>query len=347
MGSAFKNIRAQFRAVFTENLTTKAMALAIALAVWFYAYNFSVVRGKTYAVPLQLIPPPGWAVVGGNTAMVEVTLDFSQRFEREVEQAYRSGQIYVESPLRPSEAGPDHQVLIVSFKWPRHLVTPRDYGIRKVEFNPPSIQAEVVRETMVELPVTLVHTPPPDDFQLAGEPSVTPGKVRVRGRKDVLAEATEIATETVDISRPLRLELPGWEYEGSIALSQKVVVKGVEYPVRSADKVHYVIMLERKPAEKRFERVPVNFIAPTGYPYDVEFLEEPVRDVVVRGPGSVLAKVDQQNIVLYVRLTQAQQPRELAQPMPIYADLVDVAGESTLNVEISKSTIDVRVKRRP
>jgi len=340
-------IGARLKAVFTENLTAKLMALAMALAVWFYAYNFSVVRGKTYSAPLKLLPPPGWAVVGGGTGAIDVTLDFSQRFEREVEQAYRSGQIRVECHLRPAEDGPDRQRITVSFKWPRHLVTPRDYGIRKVEFSPPSLQVEVVKETVVELPVRLRHTAPPEDFQLAGEPSVTPGRVRVRGRKDVLAEATDISTETVDISRALRPELPGWEYEGTIALQQKVVVGGEEYAVRSADKVHYVIKLERRPAEKRFERVPVHMIVPANYPYGVEFVEEPIRGVVVRGAASVISKLNQENLVLYVLITPAHEPRELAQPMPIYADFVDIGGESTLTVELSKSTIDVRVKKRP
>jgi len=329
--------------LFFGNVVAKVMALAMAVALWVYAYNFSIVRDKTYEVPLQLVAPAGWAVVSGAPQVVEVTLDFPQRLVREVEQAQRLEEIRIVAHLTPPEEGEDRQTLSVSLRPSQHLRTPRDYGLRKVLLTPSMISVTLVREATVELPVVLQHTAPPPDFEVVGQPTISPARVRVRGPRDIVSRADSISTEVIDISRPL--SITGWKYDDRVPLASRVLVGGIEYPVTCEETVRYVIDVTRKAITRQFAKVPVCVTLPQGYPHAVEILGDAVRDVEVRGPESVIGRLKAENIVLYVRPGD-RQPNDLPYTVPIETHFVDIHNPGTLSAPLTPPTIDLRITRR-
>ncbi len=336
-----------FHKVFLENITAKLMALAMAVALWLYAYHFSIARDRAYRLPLTAVPPTGWAVDVVRPKMVDVTLDFPQRFERDLQQAYDNNELRIIMNVSPEEGGPDRQTRAIALKLSPHLATPRSFGIRKAQFEPPVAQVELVRQDVKELAVELDYSPPPDGWQVSGEPTVNPARVEVKGRKDILEEVNAIETERVDISRTLPVTVADWPYEFSVGTKDYVTLNGTEYPVECNEEVTVSIKLERVPEKRTFTGVPVRLLALSpDYPYEIEMVGEARRDVEVSGPRNVVEKLTPGNIVLYVQPGN-REPNEVPYTLPIETDFVDTQGESTLSVKLSRPpTMQVKISER-
>ena len=333
----------RIRDLFFSNIVAKLMALAMALALWFYAYNFSIARKVTYTIPVKVLPVRGWSNATEEGRAVNVKLDFPQRFEREVERAYDARKIYVECRGAPEKDEGDEETLLIPLKESLHLKGVEDYGILSARFNPPAVTVRIVRHDTVPLRVLLKYTNPPEGYAVGGETSVSPVEVKAHGRKDILRKAEVIETELVDISKRLPVTVADWVYEDMVALKQSVTVDEVELPVTCAEKVKYRIKLALKPVHKTFSKVPINLM-PSKSDFTVKLLGEKEAEVMVSGPGSVVNKLDRENIVLYVRPGN-RKPNKLPYTLPIRADFVDIHGQSALSVKLKPSTMDVSIRK--
>jgi len=349
---AAKQKQFTIRTLLFGNVTAKLMALAMAAVLWFYAYSFSMVRDKTYEVPVVVVPPSGWAV-GQVEQTLKVTMDFPRRFEQQMAQANASRkiQVYIECRIDENEADKDEVTLSRILKAPLHLKCP-SYGVRNARFNPPSLSIQLVKQDTVELPVILKYTAPPEGCEVDGEPITTPAKVKVRGRKDVLARAMDVGIETeeVDVSKSLPFSVADWAYDGPVTLKHTVTVDGRTYAVVPAlDKVQYRIKLARRRVSKDFGKIPINLSTPFDYPYVAEFDGEQKAEasVEVTGPEAIVNKLEVENIVLYVRPGASRKPAEVPYTIPIYVDFVNTIGESALSVTLDPSSVGVRVRERP
>ena len=341
-GFSFKNI-------FLANITTKLMALAIAVALWLYAYNQSVVRDRTFKVPVVVVAPDGWEAVDVENRSVELTLDFPQRFEEDMERAWQNREIYVEVRPTPGNPGEADEPQSITLKQSRNLVTGRDYGIQSVRFDPPSLVVQLVQQDEVDLQVNLVLSDPPAGYEVAGRPDISPAKIKVVGRKDILSQVSSIATAQVDISTKHPVTHGGGTYEGRVDVEPRVVFDGKESPVSfpSGSSVNYVVRLVRKSQTKTFKDVPINISAPFGFPYSVEISggEEKRRaDVEVVGPEEIVTGLSANKIHLYVRLDADAKPTEAPKVLSVYADFIDVTGKGALDVKVAPANVDVQIK---
>ena len=336
------------RNVFLANLTTKLMALAIAVALWLYAYNQSVVRDTVYMVPVRVIAPEGWEAVDTEGRRVKVTPDFPRRFEDEMDRAYQNREIYVEVQPTPERGANLEEPQVVTLKQ-RNLVTGRDYGIQSVRFDPPSLAIRLVRQAEVELPVRLKLSDPPAGYEVDGRPDITPAKIKVVGRKDILSAVTEIVTAEVDISTKHPVTHGGGTYEGQIAIEPKVALDGKESSVSfpSGSLVNYVVRLVRKSKTQTFTGVPINLSAPFGFAYTAEISGGEAKKqaaVEVTGPEEIVTALTPNKIMLYVRLDVDAKPTEAPKVLTVYADFIDVTGKGALDFKVVPPVVDVQIK---
>ena len=349
---AARKDRSTVRNLLLGNITAKLMALAMAVALWLYAYSFSMVRDKMYEVPVSVTAPRGWSVAQEGQETVKVTMDFPRRFEQDMEQAQAAKKMYIqiECRLRAEDLKKEEVTLSRVLSAPLHLQSPA-YGIRNARFEPPSLSIRLVQEDTVELPVILRHSAPPDGCEVVGEPTTTPAKVKVRGRKDILAKARDIGIETeeVDIGKALPFSVAEWAIDGPVALKQTITVEGQVSPVIPAlDKVQYRVKLAQKSISRSFGKMPINLNTPFGYPYVAEFHGEQSAEasLVVTGPETIVSKLDAENIVLYVRPGVSRKPNEVPYTVPVHADFVNTIGESALSVTLKPSSVGIRIRER-
>jgi len=332
-----------------NNMVAALMALAMALALWVFAYNFSYAPPAMFSVPVRVPASQGWAVSmdGNDRQTVDVEIKYPRRFQSQVEQLFRTdGAVYAQ--VRPgdalNEAGDDAQDIKVTLK-EADLVVSRALGINVIQFHPSNITLHYVREMRKSLEVLPLKTDPPADYQVAYVPYCTPRTVTVRGPKNIISGATGIETELIDISAPVPgPNLPEWTVTATARLVPYVTVGNQRYPVTlSEETVQCRITLVRASIERTFENVPIMLLEPPDYPYVASLREgESATSVRVRGPASIVNSLKPENIVLYVDV-RGLKPIELYHTEPIEAEIVGVPNAGQLTITLGSPDRAVKV----
>jgi hypothetical protein len=306
-----------------NNLTIKAMALALALGLWFYANIFSYTPYGDCQIPVHPRVSEGWSVVHGENLQVTATLSYPRRFEDQFKQELDAGKTYIECNATPEPTGLNQQSVTVPLK-KELLVTSRDYSLKIMGFNPSKLQIELIRETarMVRV-IPRISAPPGYDVAYAVPLTAT---VMIRGREDIVAQLVKsgIETEEMDISSPPP-DAPEWDMQQVPAhVPSSVTIGDKSYPISCSDLVECHVHLLRQSVERNFTDVPIELLLPPSYSYVATPLRERTTDVQVTGPKHEVDELKKENIVLYVDVRDPKLvPQETPYTQPIYAQIVD------------------------
>jgi len=331
------------REFFFGNLTTKAMALFMALILWLYAWSISRENG-VLAVPLDVETGPGWSwtLVGRNQASVDVELTFPRRLRQNVYAAQTEGRIRIVLKPPLSGSGPDRREVVIPLD-EAYLRMADSLRASVKRFHPAELTIRLMREDTVELPVVPRLSDPPPGYQVKAQAMSMPPRVRVRGPKDALSRATGIETELLDISAVAPFIGSEWEDALEARLAQKVTVNGETFPVKCAATVRVRVSLIPIPKKRTFEKVPINLLRSYPYPYVAEPKEDDrATDVKVSGPASVVDTLKKEKIILYVDVRNLE-PKELPWPLPIQAHISDTPGANDLTVKLEKGYCNVKI----
>jgi len=315
---------------FFGNLTAKAMALIMAVALWFYAYSASRDE-KTWAVPVEIGITEGWTL-GGDEPTVTLTVTYPNALREEFKAARATGRIRLAATLTPEEQGPDEQSLEIDLE-AANLRAPFPLKVALRRVIPSRIEVRVVREETRTLAVEVRISDPPAGFMLASAHRAIPDKVAVRGPRDVLSRASTIETEIVDISAltPLRGLTVNEKLPARIA--QYVTIGDKQHAVACDEDVQVQVALIPVPGQKTFTQIPIRLLTPPDYPYVVEIREgERATDVEVSGPEDVVDKLKPENIVLYVDVRNLAPNTDTTLPytQPVYVNVVETPRGSEL-----------------
>ena len=330
-----------------SNLVAKLMALAMAIALWLYAYNFSLVRDTKVFVPVKVETVEGWSEKGVIPSRVEVDLRFPRRFRERVDQALKNA--VIKPPVTPDERGSDTQPFRIVLSQ-SHLDVPSNLGIQIVGFTPAEVEVKFTREMAISLPVSLKLSDPPSGYEVSDK-STTPRRVTVRGPKDVMTRAEFIETEEIDISLPPPYPPPkDWSpAEYTAMLVPRVLLDGEEYRVAIVGnpEVRFRIRLSQEAEVRTFPDVPIRVSIPVDYPYDVE-LDEGQRSttVTVSGPSDLIERLKPENIDLYVNVAKLE-PAEARHSPPIRVNIVDMTRSGELVVKLGITTCAVKISEPP
>ena len=327
------------------NVTAKVMALAMALAVWFYAHSFSQVRPAKFDIPVKVSLTEGWSLASQAEMSVNVTMSYLRRFERDVSRAREARQIFIRCGVAPVEGGDDEQTVSVALK-PSDLEAREEFGIRVLGFDTEELPIRVTREVTVSLYVRVKTSAPPPGYKLKfGEVRPEPRRVSVRGREDILKRVTEIETAELDVTSPRPMgAVVEWNNQKSVPIAQHVTVDGIEHPVKCDEKVLCRYVLEQVPKSRQFPDILINLLAPPDYPYVAE-LRVLKTEVTVSGPADVVEGLAAENIVLYVDVGKLQ-PNEVPFPQAIHANIVKTPGARGLVIKLGTETCGVKVSKK-
>ena len=326
---------------FFGNLTAKAMALIMALALWFYAYSASRME-QTWTVPLEVGMTEGWAL-SGEEPKVTMTVACPNALSEDFKAARAANRIGLTATLTPKEDGLDEQALDIELG-SSNLRAPSTLKATVRRLSPSQFTLRVVRQETKALTVDPQVSEPRTGFKLLSLPRAIPAKVSVRGPRDILSRVEKIETELVDIGNltPLR----GVTEKVPARVAQYVVVDGDRHDVVCNEPVQVQIALGALPKQKTFADVPIHLLRPPDYPYVVEIREgERATDVDVSGPDEVVDKLEPANIVLYVDVRDLKPNADTALPytQPIYATVVETprAGELTCRPALKNCSLTI------
>lgn len=306
---------------FLENKSSKIIAVAVAIFLWFYA-NDRVQRTTEVWASFQVTAPEDVAVdyaitnikikVRGPRSLLEKLghekLVYTHYVEEEVK-----GEFQIDVPINPNR-----------------LELPE--AIKALEVHPELVRVTLSKITTEYLPVKLdFASKPAGGSVLIEEKSYAiPSVVRVTGPETVVKKGAEILAEPIYLDHLNASQL----YPVPVAMRQEIGGTKVE-----CDKtVRVYVAIEKKMDTRTLERVPIRFFAPPGYKHEAKILDEPYLNLRVKGPLEVLNDLGQEDILLFVNVS-ALEPRNV--PYEVSLHCFFLKEGITLEQELPAIKVDV------
>jgi len=335
-----------------HNAKAKLMAVFMAIAIWLYAYYFSIEKLPARSIPLDIVVPDGWTLVSGGGRNIEVSLLYPAGSAARVDQALRAGEIRAEARITEKDLPRRSDTMEREIALHEGLFDlPLAAGVRVQSFDPRTIRVVVERTDEVRLPVTVNYAEIWEGYELADGPWPTPFEVKVSGPKSVLEKAEArhvgIGTDLITFGKPRTG--PSFTFSGKIDLEPVITVDGKPFSVSlKTAAVNYEIRIRRKPAKKVLEHVPVGLFRPTNYPFAVSLLrkdEDQEVTVTATGPQSALDLLKPSDILVYADVS-ALQPAKLPHKPKLTAVVADAALAREITLKPSKDIVNVLVKEK-
>lgn len=320
---------------------TILLVTLVAAIIWVFAEGESL-RSKEVTVRIVLAPadggmqllrtPSGWngvvvLDVEGATAAVD-------RFEDLARQpiALRAGEHFV------AESGPlDVRAILRGYEPFRRL------GVTIASADPPAIDLAVDVLESVEVPVRVeVASAELSGVAVADPPRVrlmVPRSVRDRLPRDAFVLARVRAEQTATLLAGREERIPAVTLAPPDAVRD---VPGVEViPPQAA----VVLTLKHKTAEAMLASVPVHVrVAPARLgEFDIEVETEYLRDVTVRGPRELIAKIESREIAVVAMVTLSRDELEagITEKAAVFGDLPGV-----VEFDVERPIVSLKITRR-
>jgi hypothetical protein len=300
------------RAALTENAALKAVAFAVALALFVVQHGQQDQQERTIQVGLVWRVPPEDAMrvlMTPRRPSVDATL---RGTGRAVNQLLETGVTPIELDLR------DGQKKTVPFE-PRMFSLPA--GVEIVLIDPPSLELEWQDVVTREIPLQASITGQPrDEYTVKGKPVVEPERITVKGPQSLV--------ETLQYARLAAFDVTGLT-EG--VYRRPVSIDPPPEPMRwvEAPNAWVTVTIARRVTEAKFAKLPVEVVGvPGGKPVPRTV------DVTVIGPPEVVRALRAEQIVPRVDVSKAPG--------------IDLAtqkhGSATLPVNVSLAHADTEIQ---
>lgn len=297
----------------STNLRTKLLALVISVAIWFYATNRLTEQARI-SVPLQILPPQDWVLLYPTDQSVQLTAtgprSIISRLSRSNTRNYVKFVCNVTE--RDAKNSPDGWVkLIPQAEWLQGGL--KEWELVQLtlgEFDPLEVRAFLspIEHQTMRVEVRRVGAPP-SGFRVDGRPTAEPATVKVIGPLAAL--------QALDGAIPTQGEVSLWNTRTSINtkmdLVDEVTVQldngqNVRVPVQARRPtvevtVNVVANEKELEAERIIAGVPVQWLTPQEFEFDVEPTEKAEVTVTVRGRKTVLRELTAKSFVAFVNLT--------------------------------------------
>ncbi|MEW6357423.1 MAG: CdaR family protein [Planctomycetota bacterium] len=335
-----------FIEIFTKNLETKAMALMIAVALWYYALNEHSGKWSCY-VPVEVKADPDVAILNEPQQSIYATFKGPEKLIRDLKQEHQSGNVRAVCRIEVGlESTLVEREFKIQFSEARDFVgVPEGVWLESTP-SPEYIQIIAMRHSAKSLPVKLrIEGNVPTGYEIVpNSEAIFPAEVTVKGPKKALDAAQFIYTKPFRISDWPTLGGEKVSINDTIELEQVVRVQTPDGektdPVTCDRTVQFWIDLMRQREEITIAKVPLKVLQPRDFAYQARPVDERV-EIKVRGAKSLLAKLNSENVIAYVDVTGLQ-PTKAPHNLSInYGVPVEVQGKVEVTVNPPKTGVDV------
>ena len=213
------------REFLTSNLRLKAIALAFAVALWFF------VAGQS-RTEVGFLVPIGLKGIPKDMVMTSVPPD-------EIEVRVTGPRLFI-SNLSPAQIAAELDLSAAKEGLNAYKIQPKDIatpmGIEVLRFRPNSIEVKLEKLSKVDLPVRAVVVGKPAPGYRVAEVLVFPKTVTVTGTRQEIKAVRTLFTKPLDISG----------MDSSTSLSVQLDAAGAEFRSLSAERVEVKVIIRKE-----------------------------------------------------------------------------------------------------
>lgn len=322
----------------------KALALLIALGVWFYA-NARVTRTIPLDADVEILPPEGYARVYQDRTTAHLRIAGPEFLISRLEEEARQNPPRLRYALAESALEDGYAELAVRPEWLQFELTPQEMvQLRFPAIDPATVTvfASQIVEEMKPVEVAISGSPP-RGFRVEEDPITAPRQVRVRGPAVALNAIESISTERVPV-----WDLRGGDHRKPLQLEAVVNVnlpegQVVSVPVDLSESrvVARIRIVEETREERTFQDLPLRFMAPPGFPYEYQVQDGSTKfSVTVKAPPSSLTRLDASSVRPYVDLAPLAEEQVAPGETGLYREPVRVDLGTGVDYETIRVTPD-------
>ena len=303
------------KAVFLGNLRVKLMALAMAIALWFFAIN-RYTKEITEMVEVEIALPAEYTMLNQSTNSVIINLKGPQKIIDKVSSLVSDKKIMARcsAPLKFDELEDPIKKTITISKDNLNLPD----GIKIESIFPDKVNIEFSRLEKKYINVRLIKQgQPATGYEIKNE-FVYPTEVEVIGPSNMLKSVSHVDTVPIDITGITSEKNKTFPWIVNILQSAEVILddKNILIPIKCAEQVRVWFSISELQEEKLLEKVKVSILYPTDYPYKVQLQDEDI-SMTVNGPKLMINKLTAKDVMAYVDVTSLKPPGPFKQTVHV------------------------------
>lgn len=291
------------------------MAMALAIALWFFAVN-RYTREITEVIDLEVAIPAGFTILNQSTRNVSISLKGPQRHVDQISRFIIEKKIKARYELSVNTEERDDPIK-------RSIVLSKDnlnlpYDVRVESIYPERVEIELSRLEKKYLNVRIQKTGQvAPGFEIKNE-FVYPGTVEVTGPSNLVRRVSEIGTVPIDITGITTDKNRTFPWVIDIEQDVKMIDndKTVLIPIRCDEQVRVWFTISELQDIKRLEKIRINILQPPALPYKVTLQDEFI-SLSVKGPKLVIDKLTPADVTAYVNVGSLIPPGPYNQPVQL------------------------------
>ncbi len=324
-----------FKAIFVANLRVKLMAMAMAIALWFFAIN-RYTEEITEVVDVEIIVPQEFTLLKQSTNNVIIKLIGPQEVVDGISNLITDNKIKARCQISVGEIDEKEDTVRKSLMITNeNLNLPDDIRLESVF--PDKVEVVLSRLEKKYLSVRLKKNgQPAPGFTIKNE-FIYPGEVEVEGPADILKSISHIYTDVIDIGGITSEKNKTFPWIIDLEQSVRIVQDeaNIDIPVKTEEQVRVWFSVSELHDVKTLQKVKVVLLQPTNFPYQVTLQDENI-DLTVNGPKMVVDKLTSDDIIAYVDVRSLKPPGPYKQPV-----LVDLPNGVEVEDEIPVIHVDL------
>ncbi|MGR3317181.1 MAG: CdaR family protein [Candidatus Anammoxibacter sp.] len=294
------------KAIIFGNMRVKLMALAMAIALWFFAVN-RYTEEITEVVDVEILMPPGFTMLSQSTNSVIVSLKGPQELIDQVSSLISDHKIKARCQIPVDIDGLDDPIKKTITISRNNLNLPDDIRIESIY--PGSVDVEFSRLEKLYLNVGLQKSGHPATGYTIENEFVYPGEVEVTGPSSLLKLVSHINTKPIDITGITTEKNKTFPW--TIDLEQNIEIKRdgktLVVPIKCDEQVRVWFSISELQGVKTLENVKIAILHPADYPYQVTLQDENV-NLTVKGPKLMVNKLTNEDVLVYVDVSSLKPP---------------------------------------
>lgn len=291
------------------------MALAMAVALWFFAIN-RYTNELSEVVYLEISIPLGFTILNQSAEYVTVNLKGPQKLIDQFNKLITDNKIKVQCRIPDDidkEADPIKKSIILTRD---HLNLPDDIILESIY--PDTVNVELSRLEKKYISVRLVKQgQPASGFTIENE-FVYPGEVEVIGASNIIKSVSQINTIPINISGITSEKNRTFPWIINVEQNVEVTQNGVNtlIPIKCKEQVRVWFSISELQNEKTLSKININILHPTDYPYHVT-LQESYIDLTVKGSKLMIDKLTAKDVISYIDVSLLKPPGPYKQPINV------------------------------
>ncbi len=299
--------------LFSRNLRAKAMALVMAMVLWFYSTSRHT-GDINEDLQLTINAPPGLTILDTSNEVVTVSLSGPQNIIDKITDMIRDDEIKARLDI-PDESNVEDDNYKKTFRLTRrNFDFPKEIRLTSITPNEIEITLGRLAKKYVKVQIQKKGTPALG-YEINSE-FFFPREVLVTGPVNILKDAEAISTSVVNISAITSEQNRTFPWLVNIEDTITIVKddKSFTVPVKCEEKVNVWFHVNEQTGTKIFDNVKVNIFQPVNYNHKVTLKEEFI-SLSLKGSKLTLDMLNSKDIMAYIDVSSLSPPGPYNQPV--------------------------------